>query len=246
MSQLSCGLGRGGKPAAPVTLIAVGQIKEEEMKRFKNLIASMPVNEQAFTSKRETWEKYVEDFPALTDMISSVFGHRSSVEISRQDLFELAEKLRIRDFIFSTILWGYPAGMRGNHFPNILKNLNKIEEALNTCTKNKNIRNWRNHYLSVIAIDGLGLSTYTKFLYFLKMRIENYPALILDLRLIDVFRKGVFHEFRELRGIRYDNAPALYPSYLQLIETTSIKYDLVPDNVEMFLFEFGGNLKFRN
>jgi len=27
MFQLSCGLGRGGKPAAPVTLIAVGQEK---------------------------------------------------------------------------------------------------------------------------------------------------------------------------------------------------------------------------
>jgi hypothetical protein len=206
----------------------------------------MPINEQAFTSKRETWEKYVGDFPDLSDMISDVFDQSSSVEMSRQDLFELAEKRRIRDFVFSTILWGYPAGMRGNHFQNILKNLNKIEDELSKCIENKSIRNWRNHYLTVAAIDGLGLSTYTKFLYFLKMRIENYPALILDLRLIDVFRKGVFSEFKELKGIRYDNAPALYPSYLQLLETTASKYGLVSDNVEMFLFEFGGNLKLRN
>ena len=216
------------------------------MKRFKNLIANMPVNEQAFTSNRDTWKKYEGDFPALTGMINSVFGDRSSVEISRQDLFDLAEKNRIRDFIFSTILWGYSYGMRGNNFQNILKNLNKIEEALSPCFENKNIENWENHYLPVKAIDGLGLSTYTKFLYFLKMRIENHSALILDQRLIDVFRKGVFSEFVELKGIRYDNAPDLYPSYLQLIETTAIKYDLVSDNVEMFLFEFGGNLKLRN
>jgi hypothetical protein len=30
MSQLSCGLGRGGKPAAPVTLIGVEQQKKKK------------------------------------------------------------------------------------------------------------------------------------------------------------------------------------------------------------------------
>jgi hypothetical protein len=216
------------------------------MKRFKNLVANMPVNEQAFTSKRATWEKYVKDFPVLNDMIDGVFGHSSIVEISRQDLFELAEKQKVREFIFSTILWGYSAGMRGNHFPGILRSLSRIEEALSKCIENKNIKNWKDHYQPVTAIDGLGLSTYTKFMYFLKMRIENYPALILDLRLIDVFNKGIFNEFRELKGIRYDNAPDLYPRYLQLMETTATMYDLMHDNVEMFLFEFGGNLKLRN
>jgi hypothetical protein len=225
---------------------AVGQTKEEEMKRFKNLIANMPVNEQAFTSKRETWEKYVKDFPILNDMIDDVFAHSSIVEISRQDLFELAEKQKVRKFIFSTILWGYSAGMRGNNFQSILENLSRIEEVLSTSIETKNIRSWENHYQSIKTIDGLGLSTYTKFLYFLKMRIESYPALILDRRLIEVFRKGIFNEFKELKGIRYDNAPDLYPRYLQLMETTAIKYDLMHGNVEMFLFEFGGNLKLKN
>jgi len=32
MSQLSCGLGRGEKPAAPVTLIAVGKINNDKKK----------------------------------------------------------------------------------------------------------------------------------------------------------------------------------------------------------------------
>lgn len=168
------------------------------------------------------------------------------MEISRQDLFELAEKQKFREFIFSTILWGYPAGMRGLHFPSILRNISDIEKALTTCFNDKNINNWKSHYRSVSSIDGLGLSTHTKFLYFLKMRIENYPALILDLRLIDVFKKGVFSEFKELKKIRYDNAPDLYPCYLKLMKTTATKYDLTHDNVEMFLFEFGGNLKIRS
>jgi len=205
----------------------------------------MPIKEQAFTSKRGTWEKYLTEFPFLNDLIDCVFGHSSVVEISRQDLFELAEKQKMKEFIFSTILWGYPAGMRGLHFPNILRNISVIEKVLTTCFDCKNINNWKNHYRTVSSIEGLGLSTYTKFLYFLKMRIENHPALILDLRLIDVFKKGVFSEFKELKKIRYDNAPDLYPHYLQIMNTTATKYDLTHDNVEMFLFEFGGNLKIR-
>ena len=206
----------------------------------------MPVKKQASTSKRSTWEKYGAEFPFLNDLIDYVFDHRAVVEISRQDLFELAEKQMFREIIFSTILWGYPAGMRGLHFQNILRNISAIENALTTCFNNKNINNWETHYRSVSLIDGLGLSTYTKFLYFLKIRVESYPALILDLRLIDVFRKGVFREFKELKRIRYDNAPVLYPDYLKLMSTTAIKYDLPYDNVEMFLFEFGGNLKIRD
>lgn len=238
----------GYRKTAPVKAVPVGSIKNErlKMRKFRDLIANMPLNEQAFTSKKRTWEKYVTEFPFLNDLIDCVFGQRSNVEISRQDLFELSEKQKIKEFIFSTIIWGYPAGMRGFHFSSIMRNISAIEKVLTICFDNKNICNWESHHRTVSSIEGLGLSTYTKFLYFLKMRIENYPALILDLRLIDVFKKGVFSEFRELKRIRYDNAPDLYPKYLQLMETTATKYDLTYDNLEMFLFEFGGNLKIRN
>lgn len=216
------------------------------MERFRNLIANMPVNEQAFTSKRETWEKYTSDFPDLVDLINKVFGQNTTVEISRYDLFHLAENKKIREFIFSTILWGYPAGMRGLHFQSILRRLNDIEKKITSCLEEDNIHNWKEHYKTVATIDGLGLSTYTKLLYFLKTRIESLPALILDLRLIDVFRKGIFREFTELKNIRYDNAPDRYPQYLKAMNTAAINYGLNHENIEMFLFEFGANLKIRS
>ena len=86
------------------------------MQRFRDLIANMPIREQAFTSKRKTWKKYIPELPGIEDLISEVFKDRKNVEISRHDLFKLGAGSEIKVFIFATILWGYPAGMRGRHF----------------------------------------------------------------------------------------------------------------------------------
>ncbi len=212
------------------------------MDRFRDLIANMPIREQAFTSKKETWGKYISELPGFANLISDVFGQSETVEISRHDLFQLAENRKIREFIFATIIWGYPAGMRGDHFCTMFKGIDNVTENLISC-REKSIENWQEHYKSVASIEGLGLSTYTKFLYFLKVNIQNLPALILDQRLIKVFRKGIFHEFRDLKNIRYDNAPALYPKYLNIMDSIAKKYHVNPGNLEMFLFEFGDNLK---
>lgn len=213
------------------------------MERFRDLIANMPVREQAFTSKKETWEKYIPELAGIDDLIVEIFGHNKSVEISRHDLFTLAEDRKIKKFVFATVIWGYPAGMRGHHFQSLFHSINHIEENLISCC-GKNIENWKEHYKSVALIEGLGLSTYTKFLYFLKVTIERLSALILDQRLIDVFRKGIFLECRDLKNIRYDNAPDLYPRYLRMMDSMATKYRVNSGNLEMFLFEFGANLKF--
>lgn len=212
------------------------------MERFRDLIANMPIGEQAFTSKKETWQKYISELPGFVNLINDVFGQNETVEISRHDLFQLAENRKMIQFIFATIIWGYPAGMRGDHFHTMFKGIDKVTENLMSCCE-KNIENWQEHYKSVGSIEGLGLSTYTKFLYFLKINIESLPALILDQRLIKVFRKGIFREFKDLKTIRYDNAPAFYPKYLEVMHSVAKNYHVNAGNLEMFLFEFGDNLK---
>jgi hypothetical protein len=213
------------------------------VERFRDLIVNMPIREQAFTSKRETWEKYIPELAGIDNLIVELFGNHESVEISRHDLFTLAEGSKIKQFVFATVIWGYPAGMRGRHFQSLFQRINRIEENLISC-RGKNIENWNEHYKLVASIEGLGLSTYTKFLYFLKVTIDNLPALILDQRLIEVFRKGVFPECRDLKTIRYGNAPDLYPRYLRIMDSIANKYRVNPGKLEMFLFEFGANLKF--
>jgi len=215
------------------------------MERFKGLIANMPLREQAFTSKKDTWEKYIPELPGIEDLIAQVFRHRKTIEISRDDLFVLGARSEIKLFIFATILWGYPAGMRGHHFQALFQSIDDIEKIL-ISSREKDINNWGEHYRLIDRVDGLGLSTYTKFLYFMRSTINGLPALILDQRLIDVFRKGIFSECSDLKTIRYDNAPYLYPKYLEMMDCIAKKYQVDSGRLEMFFFEFGANLKLIN
>ena len=215
------------------------------MERFRDLIANMPVREQAFTSKRETWEKYIPELAGIENLIAEVFRHSKSVEISRHDLFTLGVGSEIKLFVFATVLWGYPAGMRGRHFQSLFQSIDDIQKIL-ISSRETNIENWGEHYRLIDRVEGLGLSTYTKFLYFIKATINGLPALILDQRLIDVFRKGIFRECRDLKTIRYGNAPDLYPKYLEMMDCIANKYQVDSGKLEMFLFEFGANLKLMN
>ena len=215
------------------------------MERFRDLIANMPIREQAFTSKRETWEKYISELPGIEDLIGEIFGHSKSVEISRHDLFTFGQGSKVKLFVFATVLWGYPAGMRGRHFQSIFQNMDHLEKIL-ISNRETNIENWGEHYRFIDQVEGLGLSTYTKFLYFIRATINGLPALILDQRLIDVFRKGIFRECRDLKTISYESAPYLYPKYLKMMDCIANKYHIDSGKLEMFLFEFGGNLKLTN
>lgn len=215
------------------------------MERFRDLIANMPIREQAFTSKRETWEKYIPELPGIEDLIGEIFGHSKSVEISRHDLFTFGQTSKVKLFVFATVLWGYPAGMRGHHFQSIFQNIDHLEKIL-ISNRETNIENWGEHYRLIDQVKGLGLSTYTKFLYFIRATINGLPALILDQRLIDVFRKGIFMECSDLKTIHYGSAPDLYPKYLKMMDCIANKYHIDSGKLEMFLFEFGGNLKLIN
>ena len=92
-------------------------------------------------------------------------------------------------------------------------------------------------------IPGLGISTYSKLLYFFKISFNNNPCVILDQRLIDVFQKSEFFEFESLKNIKRYNCESKYLNYLKLMSSTSIKLNTRCENLEQFLFIFGNNLK---
>lgn len=226
------------------------------MERFKKLISQMPVKEQAFTSKKDTWKNYYKKNPELNgldSLVEKVFGDKETVEISRSDLFKLAENGNLEEFILSTIIWGYSSGMRGHHFQDLFRQRNKLKEHLEQLRKNKGHYIWNEHVNILNSIEGLGLSTYSKFLYFMKACINGYSALILDLKLIDVFsnrqenrlsfKENELDEYIGLKKIRYDNAPDKYPLYLKYMDTVAKENGVDSDQLEMFLFEFGSNLK---
>jgi hypothetical protein len=134
-----------------------------------------------------------------------------------------------------TLLWGYAAGMRGNHASNISANLTALTSLLGEARLG--VLNWREHFEKVGAIPGVGLSTYTKFLNFLSVSISGRKALILDERIIDVAKSRAFEEFTgSFTALRY-------PTYLERMHSIADTLKVEAENLEFFLYEFGLNLR---
>jgi len=209
---------------------------------YKTLILSLPVRQQCFKTKRDTWSKAERQILWLADFNKILF-EKETLTISRQDIFNTNDS--IRETILKTIYWGYTGGMRGNHFINILKNIPLIESTFKELKSKSQLTNNDFEDMTKVFKDipGLGLSTYSKLLYFLNIRFNNNPALILDQRLIDVFANKHFEEYSELVRINYGNAEKKFLEYLMISNKIAIQLNTQGENIEQFLFIFGNNLK---
>ncbi|GAQ13144.1 hypothetical protein MODO_0791 [Myroides odoratimimus] len=208
------------------------------LKDYKDLIQFLPVREQSFEVKASVWENQIskEDY-------TSCFEGLLNITISRQDVFDTED---IRSLILKTILWGYPNGHRGNNFEKIyncedLRGLVEIIKGVRNCSLNK--EEWGEVLSRFKKIKGLGISTYSKLLYFSNVSIDKAPAIILDERIIKVLGKGVFEELEGLKNITRVNADRHYPTYLKTIQNITLELKTHPENIEQFLFLFGNNLK---
>ncbi len=209
---------------------------------YKILISNLPVRQQGFTTKRKTWTKAEGEIQWLKNLNDKLFSDNKTLTISRQDIFQTNE---VREAIIKTIYWGYTAGMRGNHFVNILKHIETIEKVLLTLKeKSKPTTNdFFDLTLTFKNVAGLGLSTYSKLLYFSKISFNDNPCLILDQRLIDVFASNIYSNFKQLNKINYNNAEKKYLDFLQLSRQLAYELETQGENIELFLFIFGNNLK---
>lgn len=212
-----------------------------DIESYKILISNLPVKQQCFTTKRTTW-KAAESDQWLKNLNDKLFGDNKTLTISRQDIFDTNES---REAIIKTIYWGYPAGMRSNHFVNILKRINTIENVLRKLKDKTNPSTLEFDDLKSTFknVEGLGLSTYSKLLYFFQISFNNNPCLILDQRLINIFANKTFCNFKELEKIRYNNAEKKYLDFLQLTRKLAADLQTQGENIELFLFSFGNNLK---
>lgn len=223
----------------------------QALKKYKKLISEMPLLECSSTSKREIWEKNCKGIVGL------LFDDgKEPKTISRKDVFGYAKKAKnaarkrngaMEEFIYATLVWGYPTGNRG-HIKDIVSNENvkKLVEHLNKILPGIQRENWQDTYREIKDIRGLGLSAYTKLLYFLEVSIDKHRALILDNKLIEFFRRQVFRDFNELREIRRDNAMKKYIIYLKQMRKVGKELKLGTrgvEKLEVFLYAFGSNIK---
>lgn len=206
------------------------------LKNYSKLIQSLPIADQAFTVKASNWKKALSDFH-----FQEIFNCAENICLSRKDVHDTNN---VELFILKTILWGYPKGMRGKNFENIYRNLNALSQILNVSDraflKTDDLYELQN---KLHKIEGLGLSTYSKLLYFRGFKFDSVPALILDERLIRVFKNKIFAEFELLAHVSQYNSEKMYPNYLQLMDQLSEQLHVSGEQIEQFLFIFGNHLK---
>lgn len=204
---------------------------------YRNLISEMPLLEQAFTTKRKTWDGKVDE-----RILDRLFKGKETLAISRNDLLN---KCPIEDFVYLVVFWGYPRGMRGSVNDKII--FNKIDEIIpiiNIPQRGKFTEEDLQPILkSLSSVPGLGISTISKLLYYRTHKYGDYEALILDERLMRIFNNKIFAEFSGLENFRYDNACSKYLNYLKTMRKTALQLRVSPAKLEMFLFTFGNNLK---
>jgi len=209
---------------------------------FAELIRCMPYREQAFDVKYEIWKG-----TEPSKIIENIFRNKDKngiITISRNDLFQSNSDLV--EFVIKVIMWGYPTKGRGNNIDNFLKSEN-FESFIETLVDAK-----KNKHISITDINnlmknstGLGFSTLSKILYFSRINYETMPALIFDLRVINALSAGRFNDsgIEIFKKLRYDNALKNYNNYLRFMNLLAKKLQTEADRIEMFLFEFGSNLK---
>jgi hypothetical protein len=212
---------------------------------YVNFIRHFPYKQQAFRVNKNVWlpDDGKKRIINQLDRIKSVFGKEDSAMISRNDLLTAKDELEL--FVIKVLMWGYPTKGRGNNIEKILnpENFDQTIKKLKAVRQNGNISNQE---VEALFSDGLGLSTVSKILYFLQIKIDSSPALILDLRVIEALtRKDGFEddELKNLKKLNYNNAPKKYTEYLKAMQSLASKMTVQPEQIEMFLFEFGSNLK---
>ncbi len=211
---------------------------------FKELIRCMPYREQAFDIKYEIWKG-----SKPSKIIENIFRDKNEngiITISRNDLFQNFYDSDLEEFVIKVIMWGYPTKGRGNNTDIFLEPKNfypfidKFKEI-----ESKKFISLTDIQKLLKSTKGLGFSTFSKILYFKGINIEKFSALILDRRVINALNSGRFEDYgiETFLNLRYENAVENYGNYLNFMNYLAYQMKTEPDKIEMFLFEFGMNLK---
>ncbi len=209
------------------------------LEKYVSLIENLPYLDQAFETKQSTWLRECKKSHFFNQFCVRTFS-APILKISRHDVFTAASNDLDQGILFC-ILWGYPRNMRGNNFSNILSSIEKIKSIV---SYDKQVTS-QEFQIMINTLKGssIGLSTLSKLLYFFRMKIDGHQCLILDKRIVEIFKNGLYFELMSIKRINDYNKIELYVEYLRLMSDTANKFNLLPDKLEFFLFHFGNSLK---
>lgn len=208
------------------------------IKKYAGLIKSLPVGGQFIKIRRDSkfWNPTKTDFPDdVIEVVKTVFGESSGderyINISRDDIKKTSDT---KKKIVKILMWGYPGGGRYGQVQNILQNMDVLTNCLEAINGNY-FDSVQAALGNVLEINGLGLSSISKLLYFFDVKIENTPCQIYDGKVIKSLNKN--HQIDELSsrndwGRTYPD----YEEYIDLLFSLSKNCECSPDQIELFLF----------
>ena len=152
----------------------------ESILKYKVLISELPVLKQKSVAQSRIWVKDNSDTGILSKehsfLIKDLINSAERIEISRKNIFD---ETNITKKIIEIFIWGYPTGGRGKNIESCIKQINVLESMCRFIS-NKNLK--LEEYYEVIkefrSVKGLGVSTWTKFMYFFETKINGILALI--------------------------------------------------------------------
>lgn len=202
---------------------------------YSNLIAILPVNNQSSIIKKDVWEK----FSYNEDIKAAIFGNEQKIEISRADIHSECNTIKK---IVMTLMWGYPTGGRGRNIENTLEKIDELNKLLSQ-ENGKNIaKNKANDLIAKLAnFQGLGISTWSKLLYFFNLSVNSKKCQIYDLKIVDSLNKK---QFRELGTQQWKQNINHYYQYIELMDSLASRMKVLPEQVELFLFYYNLYYKF--
>lgn len=206
---------------------------------YENLIKNIPVLKQSTKIKKEVWNRF--SYNNKLEIENAIFGTKAEVEISREDIFNESDTEKK---IVMTLMWGYPTGGRGSNIANLLKNLDKLKTTLNSI-KNTNLTDQDFNVLTQeFKIHGMGMSTWSKFLYFFNVEIDSIRCQIFDMKIVKSLNKIQFSELIGKTWKQNITDYCDYCSYIQLVNDLAYQINSSPEQVELFMFYFNYSYKF--
>lgn len=199
---------------------------------LKKTILEVTDTTQPILVKKKNWEKFSRDLKN----VSEVFGEKNDILITRD---ELKKNFDTEMKVLKVFMWGYPkGGFPAAHLKNMVSSecISKVAELMDEY-KDKNLT--KEEFLTLQekleSIEHLGISSYTKLLYFFGIKVEDDLCLIYDKNVIAYLNSKKINEFNTRKWSRTEG----YLDYINLVNKLGKQYEIPPDKIEMYLFEEG-------
>ena len=204
---------------------------------YRDLIKSIPAHNQSSMIKRKVWDRFPYDEKEIIGQ--AIFGDKSEIELSREEVFTESD---IAKKIVKVLMWGYPTGGRGRNIANILTKIGEVSKLLSQYDEKDITKDQAVELIKKLEdIRGLGISTWSKLLYFFNIAIDSRKCQIYDLKIVDSLNKKQFSELGT-QVWKQDNNH--YFQYIELVDDLAERMCVSPEQVELFLFYFNLYYKF--